>query len=497
MEEYECMVCFSHYDDDKHRPRCMPCGHTMCSKCLEKAIKEDSKMCPKCRRHFLASNLNDLPVNFSLESLVKLMNIQKCTQSEIVKESVEHQLPVNQRPSEVDKLPECVEHQLPLSSRCSTHKSWICESCINEEHSPQSCKIITITEELNIKKSRQFEQSSLLLNIFKESCNKSDDCRKHFKKLIEENDKEVLKYESWVKILQDTIQETQSKNMQMVNSYSIFDQKMKTLKDKRSNYDEAVKSLLSSETIRGVSSCSVEVQNEAKKLQSISKEMDNEVELMKQAIMVGVPRFELFLDNHKLSVRDGLNHLHAVQKNNLPKNPSINLEFTDDSVTDGAMTFIDLAVPGQQPKRIYMRMLGNTARSKQHLHLSTGRYGHSYKGLKFYSPYQSGNDIIIHPYDGIKAEVLVKDLEETDDAIHMRTAGMMHGASWVESGNNNNALFGIYLNDDQKHLMDKTVFGIVTSGLEMLQGITNSYVSENIEVIDCGIIFYYPLLGPI
>ncbi|CAL4125484.1 unnamed protein product, partial [Meganyctiphanes norvegica] len=66
MEETECIVCFSHYDEEEHRPRVMPCGHTLCSDCLERAIREDSKMCPKCRARYSASNVDDLSVNFSL-----------------------------------------------------------------------------------------------------------------------------------------------------------------------------------------------------------------------------------------------------------------------------------------------------------------------------------------------------------------------------------------------------------------------------------------------
>ncbi|CAL4066044.1 unnamed protein product, partial [Meganyctiphanes norvegica] len=246
MEENECMVCFSIYDDKDRRPRFMPCGHTSCSKCLEEAITKNSKMCPKCRRNYQASNVKDLPVNFSLMGLVTSLNIP-------------------------ERLPECNEHQLPVSHRCSTHKIWVCESCQNEDHSPVSCKIITMSEELKIKKATQLDQSQPLLKTFEEKCKQTDDSKTKCKKLIEENDEEIIRLETMVKILQDEIQKRKTSKVQMENNYSMFDQKLETIKDKRSSYDNAVTSLQSSETIKGVSKCSVEVKNEAKKIPLISK----------------------------------------------------------------------------------------------------------------------------------------------------------------------------------------------------------------------------------
>ncbi|CAL4179735.1 unnamed protein product, partial [Meganyctiphanes norvegica] len=117
MEENECLVCFSIYDDKDRRPRFMPCGHTLCSLCLGRAITENSKACPKCRRNYPASDVEDLPVNFSLMGMVTSLSIS-------------------------ERLPECPEHQLPVSHRCTTHKCWVCQSCLSEEdHSPGSCKI--------------------------------------------------------------------------------------------------------------------------------------------------------------------------------------------------------------------------------------------------------------------------------------------------------------------------------------------------------------------
>ncbi|CAL4184405.1 unnamed protein product, partial [Meganyctiphanes norvegica] len=286
MDENECIVCFSIYDDKERRPRFMPCGHTLCSSCLEKAISDNSKMCPKCRRKYQASSMNDLPVNFSLMGLVTS-----------------------------ERLPECPEHQLPLSHRCTTHKAWICQSCLTEDHSPGSCNIITLREELSIKKSAQLDLAQQLLNKFEEKCKKSDDSKHPYLKLIEESEYDILRLEAIVNDLQAEIHRKRTFKAQMENNYSMFEYKLSIIRGKRSSYDAVVRSLKSSETLKEVSRCSVEVQKEAKKLQLIACEIEKEEELMlRSSDVTAQTRLGLSLGNHKLSVIDGRHHLHVIQE---------------------------------------------------------------------------------------------------------------------------------------------------------------------------------------
>ncbi|CAL4063455.1 unnamed protein product, partial [Meganyctiphanes norvegica] len=282
MEESECIICFSQYDDEEYRPRSMPCGHTLCSKCLERAIREESKSCPKCRTIYSASNVKELPVNFSLESVVKSINVS-------------------------EKLPICTGHQLPVRNRCSTHKAWLCQSCLKEDHSLESCKIITIREEMNIKKSTQLDQSLPLLNTFEEACKTSDDYKKQCKKLIEDNDEEIIR-------LQEEIKKRKAYKLKMVKTYDMFDKKLDILKGKKRSYDNAVTSLKRSESIEVVSRYSLEVHNEAQKLQLISQEIEIETDIMIKAFkFTEDASIGKNMGSHKFSVNDGRYHLHALQ----------------------------------------------------------------------------------------------------------------------------------------------------------------------------------------
>ncbi|CAL4139836.1 unnamed protein product, partial [Meganyctiphanes norvegica] len=169
--------------------------------------------------------------------------------------------------------------------------------------------------------------------------------------------------------------------------------------------------------------------------------------------------------------------------------------FTDENdppSTDGILTFMDFAWPNQKPRRVYMKMIGNTLRARQHLLLLTGQCGHSYRDLAFYESFkqgQPGEGIAIRPYDGGKATPLFNDVTITDKVNHDATAGMIYGAGW--SGDNicNNALFSINLKDNpgKAHL---TSFGRVISGLEIIQDIAKSDNIENIKVVDCGLVLF-------
>ncbi|CAL4118821.1 unnamed protein product, partial [Meganyctiphanes norvegica] len=363
------------------------------------------------------------------------------------------------------------------------------------DHSAEVCKIITIKEELNIKKSTKLNQSKPLLNTFEETCKKTNDSKKLCKKVIEENDEEIIRCETMVKSLQEDIQRMKTCKLQMEKNYDMFDQKIEALKGKRRSYDKAVTSLKSSETIREVSRCSIEVQNEVEKLESISHELENEVDLMLQTFKTTTdPSLEHSFGEHKFSVKDGMHHIHVLQRNTASKSIPHNLQFSDESdppLTDGMLTFLDIAWPNQKPHRVYMKMIGNIARARQHLILVTGHLGHSYKGLQFYIPFkkgQPGECIVIHPYDGDTAAPLLKDVTVNEGYVLMKPrskAGLIAGAGWNDDLNT--ALFCVYLRDDAQRT-DDTCFGEVTSGLEILQDIAKSNEIDKIKVVDCGVV---------
>ncbi|XP_052125773.1 uncharacterized protein LOC113214422 isoform X3 [Frankliniella occidentalis] len=59
--DLKCDICFLNFDVDSHRPKCLPCGHTICKECVENPAMR--RKCPTCRKAFKQHRPEDLPDN--------------------------------------------------------------------------------------------------------------------------------------------------------------------------------------------------------------------------------------------------------------------------------------------------------------------------------------------------------------------------------------------------------------------------------------------------
>ncbi|XP_078361778.1 E3 ubiquitin-protein ligase TRIM45-like isoform X2 [Oculina patagonica] len=80
-EEVSCSVCMTTFTD----PKQLPCLHSFCLHCLEGILRTSGRRdiitCPECRRESrvpASGNLNDLPTNFRINSLLDVLAIKEC-----------------------------------------------------------------------------------------------------------------------------------------------------------------------------------------------------------------------------------------------------------------------------------------------------------------------------------------------------------------------------------------------------------------------------------
>ena len=67
----ECSICFEHYNDEDKSPRLLSCGHSFCSRCLERLLRGNTIDCPKCRNPVaVPSGVHGLLKNFALLDMV-------------------------------------------------------------------------------------------------------------------------------------------------------------------------------------------------------------------------------------------------------------------------------------------------------------------------------------------------------------------------------------------------------------------------------------------
>ena len=67
----ECSICFECYNDQSKCPRLLSCGHSFCSRCLERLLRGNTIDCPKCRNPVaVPSGVHGLLKNFALLDIV-------------------------------------------------------------------------------------------------------------------------------------------------------------------------------------------------------------------------------------------------------------------------------------------------------------------------------------------------------------------------------------------------------------------------------------------
>ncbi|CAL4222660.1 unnamed protein product, partial [Meganyctiphanes norvegica] len=73
----DCRVCGDEYEAPERRPRVLPCGHTVCHRCIILIIEDRQKLCPICRAPHRASCVHKFPLNYDLENVAHLMELAK------------------------------------------------------------------------------------------------------------------------------------------------------------------------------------------------------------------------------------------------------------------------------------------------------------------------------------------------------------------------------------------------------------------------------------
>ena len=80
-EEVSCSVCMTTFTD----PKILPCLHTFCLHCLNGILRTSGRYdifaCPECRKEVQvpsSGNLQDLPTNFRMNSLLDVLAIKEC-----------------------------------------------------------------------------------------------------------------------------------------------------------------------------------------------------------------------------------------------------------------------------------------------------------------------------------------------------------------------------------------------------------------------------------
>ncbi|KAK8379990.1 hypothetical protein O3P69_019799 [Scylla paramamosain] len=87
----ECPVCLTTFDDTLRRPRNLPCGHTVCSPCIDGLKQQGAVMCPTCRASHAVPEAGQFSISYAVEGLVD--NLRK--EALALENKMEHHIATN------------------------------------------------------------------------------------------------------------------------------------------------------------------------------------------------------------------------------------------------------------------------------------------------------------------------------------------------------------------------------------------------------------------
>lgn len=128
MASRDCQVCLEPYDDEKKKPRCLSCGHTLCTSCVTDCIRQGALLCPFCRLPHAnnVSSATDVPVNFTVVNLLQdsscSLPIQRSEAllAEVKKEA--NEFTTTQLVTCNCKMTRLQDFQQRLNEQCSVHR---------------------------------------------------------------------------------------------------------------------------------------------------------------------------------------------------------------------------------------------------------------------------------------------------------------------------------------------------------------------------------------
>nr|XP_045606656.1 tripartite motif-containing protein 65-like [Procambarus clarkii] len=222
MEDLEvtCSICDQEYSDDR-TPRNLPCGHSICTLCVDEVLARDGK-CPECRVPITAATSDDLPIGYTLLTLSCRLKKKR----EMQRKEVDSSSSQVEGSRQVD-AGKCECHGFSLLFRCQTCDVWVCRDCVLEHPEPprgtcrnatfataqaeaqetyanavrfENIMISLLKNELNAVKSHVLEQEKQYqteLSFFQERDN-------YIKRITDKITDLLKKLESWPDFLQST-----------------------------------------------------------------------------------------------------------------------------------------------------------------------------------------------------------------------------------------------------------------------------------------------------
>ncbi|XP_045131948.1 E3 ubiquitin-protein ligase TRIM32-like isoform X1 [Portunus trituberculatus] len=139
-----CPICLKEYDAEFRRPLLLSsCGHTFCRSCVKNLVCDKATIvCPCCRHEYKDAEVDNFPVNFSIQILASSTK--------------------NQQKMKLPSAHECQDHGVRVAFWCRSCEVPACGECLFDGHPRPThaiCKINDVIKEVKTRAEELVKES--------------------------------------------------------------------------------------------------------------------------------------------------------------------------------------------------------------------------------------------------------------------------------------------------------------------------------------------------
>ncbi|XP_064106680.1 uncharacterized protein LOC135215666 [Macrobrachium nipponense] len=491
--ELQCCVCKQNYSDWVI-PRSLPCGHSVCSVCISQIVLH-RKSCPECRTPFQEDTAQDLPVNHSIQRLSRVLNFKGPDHDG----NLQLEFPITfQHSRKQENAGKCPNHGLCMFFMCLRCLVPVCRNCLVQDHLDfpfGQCFIkplVVAIEDILISWTRVTER------YIEEAQLKHDELL-----YIQNILKMIEKIQETLDLYATRIKQVRVLNGDVVGEINTWKSILDALRTchrnlKNCSSSEEIKSLLL--RVATVHADHMSLKEEGKQelmlnsLKSLTEIMD-----LTKLLDTGRPIYAVNggTDGHARWAFVTRKHqrvlLYSLKDGQHPQDGfCIPYDLVREKIPlDSPHVFFEISFDGEDRGHVYVRMFGDTPRSRQTVLLCSGEMGPSYKNTCFYKAahYRNGCYLIsggdYENNDGSGGHAIVDGIISGEPYLHEVIAGLF--VSWPSHEYWHLGSFDIYLNDTPG-IYDHSAHGAVEEGLEILKEAALVTPVTRTCVSDCGLV---------
>ncbi|XP_050739172.1 tripartite motif-containing protein 65-like [Eriocheir sinensis] len=511
------------YDGTVHRPRTLPCGHTLCTLCVDQLEEQGRIACPECRVSHAVPEGGQFPVSYAIEALIRMMRDAKVAAAAAVSP------PPSAGEGEGAAAAAAASSKKEAAGLSKKMRSFL------QEQEATVVAAITACREAQLQLDqyqttlagwgeRQQQLEDRLLVLVDESRSARELLRQEeFRAAAKEE--ELKKEEQGLQAVLETLrtltteQEAGAAVTEMVRCACEAEQAVQECRecfpDANTVTTASKVNVASSAALEAVQAALETLTTEEPRPQadpestvmdrlhlictgSLTAEDLRSLTQPARRLMEAGPVFAVYqAEGHRqharISLEAGQLCLHTL-KDHPPPRGAATLQVNEVVPPSPPCTvFLDLSWPGSSPRRVQIRLSPDTPRGRQFLLLCTGQRGPSYVNTRLCGvgkKGQAGEFVMGGDYesnDGRGSSVLLPGLDEGEYRKSGR-GGAVFGLRWTDPTRGECGDFGIYTRDSQDGRGSRRVFGEVVDGLHVVAEAAQHRDITEVTVADCGVV---------